>query len=360
MYNRVINFAAGPSTLPLEVLEEIREDLMNYKGTGMSVMEMSHRSKTYLSIFDDTKKTLRRVMSIPDDYEILFIQGGATEQFSAIPLNLLAGGKGYYLVTGSFANKAYKEALRYGDAICLYDGSAKSYRHIPNENEYVLPKEASYVYLCSNNTIYGTEWQTYPDTKDIPLVADMSSDIMSRPIDISKFGLIYAGAQKNMGIAGLAVVIIRKDLIGKHSSITPTLMQYSVQAKGDSMYNTPPTFSIYVLGLMAKWVEKMSGLEVMQKRNEEKAKLLYDYLDQSGFYEGRADRESRSMMNVSFFTPSKELDDKFVKESIEAGMSNLKGHREAGGLRASIYNAMTIDNVKVLIEFMKKFEKENA
>ncbi|MDO4197994.1 MAG: 3-phosphoserine/phosphohydroxythreonine transaminase [Erysipelotrichaceae bacterium] len=358
MYNRVYNFAAGPSQLSLDVLEEISKDLFNYQGTGMSVMEMSHRSKTYLKIFEETKATIKEVMNIPDNYEIIFMQGGATEQFSAIPLNLAPNAKADYIVTGSFAKKAAKEAAKFVDVNIACD-VGPDYKRIPKQDELNLRKDADYVYICANNTIYGTEYQDYPDTGDIPLVADMSSDICSKKIDVSKFGLIYAGCQKNMGIAGLSFVIVRKDLIGKHRENMPVLMEYDTQVNGDSMYNTPNTFAIYVLGLVAKWIKKLGGLEAMEKRNKEKAKILYDILDNSDFYIGHADKDSRSMMNVTFNLPTEELEAKFVAEAKKEGMESLKGHRSVGGIRASIYNAMELEGIEKLAAFMKKFEEEN-
>ena len=357
-YDRIYSFAAGPSMLPEAVLEEISKDLFNYRGSGMSVMEMSHRSKAYLAIFEETKATLKRVMDIPDNYEILFIQGGATEQFSAIPQNFLKKGKADYIITGSFSKKAAKEAQKFGEVHIAYDSNPAN-DTIPSKEELDLSKDADYVHLCANNTIYGTEWKTFPDTNGIPMVVDMSSDICSRKINVADFGMIYAGAQKNMGIAGMAIVIIRKDLLEGHKDSMPVLQEYETQAKNDSMYNTPPTFAIYVLGLVAKWIEDNGGLSAMEKRNKEKAQLLYDILDASDFYKPHAKKEARSMMNVTFKTPSEELDAKFVKEAAAAGMSNLKGHRSVGGIRASIYNAMPKEGVEKLAAFMKKFEEEN-
>lgn len=360
MQNRIYNFAAGPSTLPEEVLQEIQQEMLNYEGSGMSVMEMSHRSKMYLNIFEETKNTLRRVMNIPENYEILFLHGGATGQFSMVPLNLGKTGKADYIVTGNFARKAAQEAAKFITVNIAYDGKENNFTLIPKQEELHLTADADYVHICANNTIYGTEWRDYPDTGNIPLVADMSSDILSKPVDVSKFGLIYAGAQKNMGIAGLAVVIARKDLLESHRDNIPVLMEYSTMVKNDSMYNTPNTFSIYVLGKVARWIESLGGLEAMEERNRKKAALLYDYLDGSSFYKALADRSARSLMNVTFRTPSEELDALFVKQSSAAGLSNLKGHRVAGGLRASIYNAMSYEGVKALVDFMRNFEKENA
>jgi phosphoserine aminotransferase len=356
---RVYNFAAGPSTLPVEVLKEAQKEMLNYKGSGMSVMEMSHRSSAYAEIFDDTKATLKRVMNIPDNYDILFLHGGATQAFSAIALNLMQKGRADYVVTGNFANKAAQEAAKFGDVHIAYDGKDNNYTHIPTQDELDIRDDIDYVHICENNTIFGTEWNYVPDTKGAPLVSDMSSDILSRPVDVSKYGVIYAGAQKNMGIAGLGVIIIRHDLVKPHKDNIPVLCEYDTMVKKDSMYNTPPTFAIYMLGLVCHWIEDNGGLEGMAKRNEKKAKLLQDYLDTSDFYNYPTEKGSRSNMNVSFTTPSKELDAKFVKESIEAGMTNLKGHRLVGGIRASIYNAMSYEGVEYLVDFMKKFEAEN-
>ena len=356
---RVFNFSAGPSMLPVPVLEKAAKQMLNYENSGMSVMEMSHRSSSYLDIFNKTKNLLKKVMNIPDGYEIVFIQGGATQQFSMVPLNLLKNGKADYIITGSFSKKAATEAKKYGEINIAYDGSDNDFKHIPTQDELKLDPEASYVHLCANNTIYGTEWKYVPATNGVPIIADMSSNILSKPIDVSKYGMIYAGAQKNMGIAGLGVAIIKKDLLQKVSATTPVLLDYTLMIENDSMYNTPPAYAIYVLGLVLEWIDEMGGLEVMEKRNIEKAKLLYDYLDSSDFYKAHSDKDNRSLMNVTFTTPSKELDAKFVKESIEAGMTNLKGHRSVGGIRASIYNAMPLEGVEKLVAFMKEFEAAN-
>lgn len=356
---RVFNFSAGPSMLPVPVLEKAAKQMLNYENSGMSVMEMSHRSSSYLDIFNKTKNLLKKVMNIPDGYEIVFIQGGATQQFSMVPLNLLKNGKADYIITGSFSKKAATEAKKYGEINIAYDGSDNDFKHIPTQDELKLDPEASYVHLCANNTIYGTEWKYVPETNGVPIIADMSSNILSKPVDVSKYGMIYAGAQKNMGIAGLGVAIIKKDLLQKVSATTPVLLDYTLMIENDSMYNTPPAYAIYVLGLVLEWIDEMGGLEVMEKRNIEKAKLLYDYLDSSDFYKAHSDKDNRSLMNVTFTTPSKELDAKFVKESIEAGMTNLKGHRSVGGIRASIYNAMPLEGVEKLVAFMKEFEAAN-
>lgn len=359
MMKRVYNFSAGPSTLPEKVLEEAQKQMLNYENSGMSVMEMSHRSSVYQNIFDETKETLRRLMNIPDNYSILFLQGGATQQFTNIALNLNVKGKADYIVTGNFSKKAAQEASKFTDVHIAYDGKDNNYTHIPTQEELDLREDVDYVHMCMNNTIYGTEYQYIPETGDVPLVADMSSDILSRPVDVSRFGIIYAGAQKNMGIAGLAVVIIRNDLLTDKKDL-PILSQYKEMQAKDSMYNTPPTYAIYVLGLVLKWIESEGGLAEMQKRNVKKAQLLQDYLDNSTFYHYPAEKGSRSYMNIAFTTPHKDLDAKFVKESLENNMTNLKGHRAVGGIRASIYNAMSYEGVECLLNFMKKFEKENT
>ena len=345
--------------LPLEVLQKASSQMLNYEGSGMSVMEMSHRSKAYDTIIKQTQDRLRRLMNIPDNYKVLFLQGGATSQFSMVPLNLLQKGAADYVVTGYFANKAYTEAKKYGDIALAGSSKDKDYSYIPTQDELTLNKDADYVYLCANNTIYGTEWKYIPETNGVPIVADMSSDILSKPIDVSKFGIIFAGAQKNMGCAGLTVAIVREHLIGNAKEFTPVMMDYAPLADKDSMYNTPPTYAIYILGLVLEWIEGIGGLEEMAKRNEKKAKLLYDYLDHSDFYTTAVRKEDRSWMNVTFRAPNEELDAAFAKESAAAGMSNLKGHRAVGGMRASIYNAMPYEGVEALIEFMKKFEAEH-
>ena len=360
MRKRVYNFSAGPSMLAEEVLKKLQKEMLSYEESGMSVMEMSHRSKVYLSIFGKTKDALRRVLDIPEDYEILFMQGGATMQFSCVPLNLMKNGKADYIITGNFSKKAAEEAAKYGEVHIAYDGKENGYSEIPSQEELNLSRDASYVHICSNNTIYGTEWQKYPDTNGIPLVADMSSDILSRRINVRDFGLIYAGAQKNMGIAGLAVVIVRKDLITEHSEKVPVLLQYDTTAKNDSMYNTPSTYSIYVLGEVLEWIEETGGLEEIERRNREKAGLLYAYLDEHPYYRAHSKKEARSLMNVTFTTPEEDLDRLFALEAEKRGLTNLKGHRLVGGIRASIYNAMPLEGVKELIQFMEDFRKENA
>ena len=356
---RIYNFSAGPSMLPVPVLEKAAAQMLNYEGSGMSVMEMSHRSKAYEGIIQGTEAALRRVLGIPDNYKVLFCQGGATMQFSAIPLNLTRRGKADYIVTGNFSNLAMKEATKFTTVNIAGTSKEANFTYIPKGDQLKLDPEADYVYICANNTVYGTEYHAYPETGDVPLVADMSSDILSKPVDVSQFGLIYAGVQKNMGPAGMAVVIVRDDLLGHFRENMPVLLDYKLMADKQSMYNTPPCYTIYMVGLVLEWVESLGGLTEMAKRNEKKAKLLYDYLDSSEFYQAVAAKEDRSLMNVTFRTGNEELDAKFAKEAGAAGMSNLKGHRSVGGMRASIYNAMPIEGVEALIAFMKQFEQEN-
>ena len=359
-YDRIYNFSAGPSMLPLEVLESARDNLLNFEGCGMSVMEMSHRSKVFDNIIVQAEAQMRKVMNIPDNYKVLFMQGGASLQFAMIPMNLMTkNGKADYVLTGNFSSKAAEEAAKYGKVNIAASTKDEKFCRIPQQNELKLDPEADYVHICFNNTIYGSCWNYIPDTGDVPLVADMSSCIMSRPIDVSKFGMIYAGAQKNVAPAGLTIVIIREDLLGNHLPFTPARCDYTLAAKNGSMYNTPPCWSIYICKLVMDWLLSIGGLEVMEQRNLAKAKLLYDYLDSSDFYTAGISPESRSIMNVRFNTPNEELDAKFVKESAADGMSNLKAHRSTGGLRASIYNCMPYEGVEHLVEFMKKFEAEN-
>lgn len=358
-YDRIYNFSAGPSMLPLPVLEEAQKDLINYKGTGMSVMEMSHRSKAYDEIIVSAEAQLRKVMAIPDNYKVIFMQGGATLQFAMVPLNLMKTGKADYIVTGSFAGKAAKEAQKYGKVNIAFTGKEENFRRIPRQSELKLDPEADYVHICYNNTIYGSCWDYIPDTGSVPLVADLSSCILSEPIDVSRFGLIYAGAQKNVAPAGLTIVIVRDDLLGNANPITPTMCDYAINAEAASMHNTPPCWSIYICKLVMDWLLDNGGLSERKKINDHKAKLLYNALDQSAFYTTAIEPGSRSKMNVRFNTPSEELDAKFVKASSAAGMSNLKAHRSTGGLRASIYNCMPTEGVEYLVEFLKKFEAEN-
>ena len=355
---RVYNFSAGPSMLPLPVLERAAAEMTDYAGSGMSVMEMSHRSKVYQGIIDSAQSLLRSVMSIPDDYEILFMQGGASQQFACVPLNLLKNGASY-AVTGNFSKKAYDEAKRFGNIHLAADNSGEAFARIPRQEELDIMPGSDYLHICFNNTVYGTKWDYVPEVS-CPVVADMSSCILSEPIDVSKFGLIYAGAQKNMAPAGLTVVIVRRDLLTECAPYTPTMLDYKVHAKAGSMYNTPPTYQIYILKLVLEWIESLGGLEGMAALNQKKAALLYDYLDSSKFYIARSDKGNRSMMNVTYRTPTADLDAKFVSESLALGFQNLKGYRAAGGIRASIYNAMPYEGVEALVDFMEKFERENA
>lgn len=361
MFNeRIYNFSAGPSMLPLPVLQQAQQELLNCHGSGMSVMEMSHRSSSFDSIFQDTKARLRRVLNVPESHEILFLQGGATTQFSMVPLNLMGeNGRADYALTGNFSTKAYEEAQKFGTCSVAASSADENHTYIPAQENLQLDPSASYFHYCANNTIFGTEWKYVPETGKVPLVCDMSSNILSKPIDVSKYGLIYAGAQKNMAPAGVTVVIIRKDLVGHALKGTPVMLDYATHVKGDSMYNTPPCWCIYVLGLVLQWLEELGGLSEMEKINTEKAEILYDYLDESQIFHGAAKPEARSRMNVTFRTADKELDTLFAKEAAAAGLSNLKGHRLVGGMRASIYNAMPVEGVKALRDFMAAFEKEH-
>ena len=359
--SRVYNFSAGPSMLPEEVLRTAAEEMLEYGESGQSVMEMSHRSKEYDAIIKQAEADLRDIMEIPDNYEVLFLQGGASTQFAMIPLNLMnKNHKADYIITGQWANKAYKEAARYGEARAVASSADKTYSYIPKTTAADFDKDADYVHICMNNTIYGTKYHTLPDTGDVPLVADISSCILSEPVDVKKFGVLYAGAQKNVAPAGVTIVIIRKDLIGNAMDITPTMLNYATHSENASMFNTPPCYNIYIAGLVFKWIKKMGGLPEMKKYNEKKAKILYDFLDNSKLFKGTVVPEDRSLMNVPFVTGNDELDAKFVAEAKKAGFVNIKGHRSVGGMRASIYNAMPIEGVEKLVEFMKKFEEENA
>ncbi len=355
---QVYNFAAGPSVLPESALESARRDLLDYKGSGMSVMEMSHRSALFQEIFDSTKAKLRATLRVPDSHEILFLQGGATLQFAAIPMNLLESGAADYAVTGNFSGKAAKEAEKYGTVRIACDTAATGHDRIPAQEELSLSADAKYFYYCANNTIYGTEWQYVPET-GAPLVCDMSSDILSRPVDVSRYGLIYAGAQKNMAPAGLTVVILDKALAGREQPYTPQIMSYKTLIETDSMLNTPPCWCIYMLGLVLDWVESQGGVAGMEQRKRERARRVYEVLDNSRFYLPHAQPGSRSDMNVTFRTGSAELDAAFVKGAAERGLLNLKGHRIAGGMRASLYNAMPMEGVTALIDYMKEFEAEH-
>lgn len=355
---RVYNFAAGPSTLPLPVLEQAQKELLDFNNTGMSIIEMSHRGKPFMAVNAEANQLLRELMNIPDDYSVLFVQGGASQQFAAIPLNLLKNGKADYIVTGNFASKAYEEATKYGDIAIAASSKEAKYTYIPDMKDVKFRDGIDYVHTTYNNTIFGTRYTELPKT-DATLVTDMSSCILSEVVDVNKFGLIYAGAQKNIAPAGLTIVIVRKDLLGNASPICPTMLNYAIQDKNDSLYNTPPCFPIYMALLVFKWLKDLGGVPAMQKINEEKAKLLYDFIDNSSFYTNKVAVKDRSLMNVPFVSPSEELDAKFVAEAAKNGLVSLKGHRVTGGMRASIYNAMPIEGVKALIEFMKKFELEN-
>ena len=358
---RVYNFSAGPAVLPEEVLQEASDEMLDYRGTGMSVMEMSHRSKAYDTIIKEAEADLRELMNIPDNYKVLFLQGGASQQFAMIPMNLMKNRVADYIVTGQWAKKAYQEASLYGKANKIASSEDKTFSYIPDCSDLPISEDADYVYICENNTIYGTKFKTLPNTKGKPLVADVSSCFLSEPVDVTKYGVIYGGVQKNIGPAGVVIVIIREDLITEDVLPgTPTMLRYKIHADADSLYNTPPAYGIYICGKVFKWLKKMGGLEAMKERNEKKAKILYDYLDESKLFKGTVRKEDRSLMNVPFITGNEELDAKFVKEAKEAGFENLKGHRTVGGMRASIYNAMPIEGVEKLVEFMKKFEAENA
>ena len=358
--SRVYNFSAGPAVLPEEVLREAAEEMTDYKGTGMSVMEMSHRSKVYDSIIKAAEADLRELMNIPDNYKVLFLQGGASQQFAMIPMNLMKHKKAAYIVTGQWAKKAFQEAQIYGEAVKVASSENETFSYIPDCSDLDIPEDADYVYICENNTIYGTKFQTLPNTKGHTLVADVSSCFLSEPVDVTKYGVIYGGVQKNIGPAGVVIVIIREDLITDDTLPgTPTMLKYKTHADAESLYNTPPAYGIYICGKVFQWLKKMGGLEAVKQRNEEKAKILYDFLDESKMFRGTVRKQDRSLMNVPFVTGDKELDAKFVKEAEAAGFVNLKGHRTVGGMRASIYNAMPKEGVEKLVAFMKKFEEEN-
>lgn len=358
--SRVYNFSAGPAALPEEVLQRAADEMLEYGDSGQSVMEMSHRSKEYQAIIDSAESLLREIMFIPDNYKVLFLQGGASSQFAMIPLNLMTTGKADFIVTGQWANKAYQEASRYGDCKIVASSKDKTFSYIPEIDNSEFRPDASYVHICQNNTIYGTRFSDIPETGNVPLISDMSSCILSEPVDVSKYAVIYAGAQKNMGPAGLTVVIIREDLIGNARETTPTMFNYQIHADNGSMYNTPPTYGIYILKLVLEWVKSKGGLSAMKEYNEKKAAVLYDFLDSSALFNATVQGKDRSLMNVPFVTGNEELDAKFVSEAKKAGFINLKGHRSVGGMRASIYNAMSMEGVEKLVAFMKKFEAENA
>lgn len=354
---RNYNFSAGPSMLPLEVLEKVQSELTDYAGTGMSVMEMSHRSKPYEAINAEAEADLRELMHIPDNYDVIFVQGGASTQFEAVPLNISVNKKADYVVTGNFSNKAYKEAKKYGDMVEAASSADKNFTYIPELDRSMFRPDADYVHICYNNTIFGTRYASVPNTGDIPLVADMSSCILSQEFDVTKFAVIYAGAQKNVGPAGVTIVIVRHDMLGKENPLCPTMLKWATQVKEHSLYNTPPAFSTYVSMLVFRHLKKLGGVGEMQKVNEYKAKMLYDYIDNSSFYTNSVVPKYRSLMNVPFVTPSPETDAEFVSEAAKEGLLSLKGHRLVGGMRASIYNAMPVDGIVKLIDFMTRFEK---
>lgn len=348
--------------MPEAVLRKAASEMLDYEGSGQSVMEMSHRSKVFQSIIDKAESLLRELMNIPDNYKVLFLQGGGSSQFSMIPMNLMTKNKkADFIITGQWAKKAFQEAARYGEARIVASSEDKTYSYIPKTDKSMFDSDADYVYICLNNTIYGTKYPTLPDTGSVPLVADISSCILSQPIDVSKFGLLFAGAQKNMGPAGVTVVIIREDLIGEPMDITPTMFNYKIHAENKSLYNTPPCYGIYMCKLMFEWLKnEIGGLENMKKLNEQKAKLIYDFLDSSKLFKGTTAKEDRSLMNIPFVTGNADLDALFVKQAAENGFVNIKGHRTVGGMRASVYNGMPLEGVEKLVAFMKKFEEENA
>ena len=359
--SRVYNFSAGPAVLPESVLQEAAAEMMDYRGTGMSVMEMSHRSKAYQQIIDEAEADLRTLMGIPDNYKVLFLQGGASQQFAAIPMNLMRSGVADYIITGQWAKKAWQEAKLYGTANAVASSADKTFSYIPDCSDLPISENADYVYICENNTIYGTKFWQLPNTKGKDLVSDVSSCFLSEPVDVTKYGMIYGGVQKNIGPAGVVIAIIREDLIREDVLPgTPTMLRYKTHADAGSLYNTPPAYGIYICGKVFKWLLNMGGLEAMKAYNEKKAKILYDFLDESKLFKGTVEKKDRSLMNVPFVTGSEELDAKFVKEAAAAGFVNLKGHRSVGGMRASIYNAMPIEGVEKLVAFMAEFEKANG
>lgn len=358
---RVYNFSAGPAVLPEAVLQEAAAEMLDYRGTGMSVMEMSHRSGAYQQILDAAEADLRELMGIPDDYRVLFLQGGASTQFAMIPMNLMVNGTADYIITGQWAKKAYEEAKRYGQVNAVASSADRTFSYIPDCSDLPIRENADYVYICENNTIYGTKFWKLPNTKGKTLVSDVSSCFLSEPVDVRRYGLIYGGVQKNIGPAGVTIVILREDLIRKDVLPgTPTMLRYQIHADNGSMYNTPPAYGIYICGKVFRWLKERGGLEAMRDYNVKKAAVLYDFLDESRLFRGTVEKKDRSLMNVPFVTGDLELDGKFVREAERAGFVNLKGHRSVGGMRASIYNAMPIEGVEKLVEFMKKFEEENA
>jgi phosphoserine aminotransferase len=357
---RIYNYSAGPSMLPLAVLEKAQKEMVNYANSGMSVMEISHRSGLFTEIITQAEQLLRKLMNIPENYKVLFLQGGASQQFAMVPLNLLTkSGKADYINTGSWSKKAIKEAKKYGEISVIASSEDANYSYIPAFDPNMIDPEADYVHITTNNTIEGTAYSEIPDTGSIPLVADMSSNILSVEMDVSKFGLIYAGAQKNIGPAGLTVVIIREDLIGNAKDVCPTMLDYKTHSENDSLYNTPPTYGIYMAKLVFEWLDELGGLKEMERINREKAGILYDFLEESSMFTSPVQKESRSIMNIPFISPSDELDAEFVKKAKSAGLETLKGHRSVGGMRASIYNGMPVEGVKALVQFMKEFENEH-
>ena len=359
---RVYNFSAGPAVLPEEVLKEAAEEMMDYRGCGMSVMEMSHRSKMFQQIIDEAEQDLRELMNIPENYKVIFLQGGASLVFAEVPMNLMRNGKAAYIITGQWAKKAAQEAEKYGEVVKVASSADKTFSYIPDCSDLDIPEDADYVYICENNTIYGTKYKKLPNTKGHILVSDVSSCFLSEPIDVSQYGVVYGGVQKNVGPAGVQIVIVREDLVadGPAFKQTPTMCDWKIQAENDSLYNTPPCYGIYICGKVFKWIKKMGGLAGMKAHNEKKAKILYDFLDQSKMFKGTVRAEDRSLMNVPFVIGDEEMEKKFIAEAKAAGFENLKGHRTVGGMRASIYNAMPIEGVEALVAFMKKFEAENS
>ncbi len=362
MENRIYNFNPGPAVLPLEVLKEAQSEMLNFKNSGMSVMEISHRSKPYEAVHNQAKADIKELMGLGDDYEVLFIQGGASMQFTMVPQNFARDGKiGNYILSGSFATKAYQEAALLGDAHVAASSKDSNFKYIPQQNEINLSDNAAYLHVCYNNTIFGTEYKYIPETNGIPLIADMSSDMLSRPLDFAKFDLIYAGVQKNLGPAGVCLVVAKKSFIENSPKAVPTMLRYDTYAKNNSLYNTPPAFGIYMVGKVAAWIKTQGGLATLETRNIHKAKLIYDIIDSSaGFYRGHAEPDSRSYMNITFRLPTEELEAKFVKEALEHNLSGVKGHRSVGGLRTSLYNAMPLAGCEALANFMEKFQKHNA
>ncbi|GMO03209.1 3-phosphoserine/phosphohydroxythreonine transaminase [Lachnoanaerobaculum sp. JCM 36186] len=358
---RVYNFSAGPAVLPEEVLRDAAAEMLDYNGSGMSVMEMSHRSKVYEEIIEEAEKDIRDLLNIPDNYKVLFLQGGGHTQFAMVPMNLMKNKKADYIITGQWAKKAFQEAKMYGDVVAVASSEDETYSYIPDCSDLPIREDADYVYICENNTIYGTKFKTLPNTKGKDLVADVSSCFLSEPMDISKYALVWGGVQKNIGPAGVVIAIIRDDLVTDDVlEGTPSMLRYKIHGDNKSLYNTPPTYNIYICGKVFKWIKSLGGLAAMKERNEEKAKILYDFLDSSKLFKGTVRKEDRSLMNVPFITGDKELDAKFIKEAEANGFVNLKGHRSVGGMRASIYNAMPKEGVEKLVEFMRNFEKENA